>query len=406
MPAQRSSTPTRCRRAALALAVVVLGATAACGTTTTDPQATGSSTTSSLLAPWQGTLTTASLPAPVQALRSVTCVTADRCWAVGSTEAKATMPSGPVVVATTNGGTTWDVQALPPGVGYLSGIACSSTRDCTAVGQMGTTGMGPGAVLTTTDGGSAWTLQAVPTGTTDVTAVDCLTGRPCTALGTVAGRVTELSPVGAAGAWVAGGSLPAAASSATSLSCTDDDHCWATTSNTVDPAHAVGGIAVTADGGTTWTFQTVPVGTGALNAVACTPAPTGAPTSSSGGSAVTCTAVGTTSTVLSSARVGQGVVLTSTDGGVTWTSAPVPPTAADLLDVSCGAGPCVAVGDTVATTTQGGLVVLTPATGSTAAIWHRAVAAPVPLPLSGVSCVSLSACVVVGESISAHLTAS
>lgn len=80
------------------------------------------------------------------------------------------------------------------------------------------------------------------------------------------------------------------------------------------------------------------------------------------------------------------------------------PTAADLLDVSCTAGPCVAVGATVATSMEAGVVVLSPSAGSTVGTWHRAVTAPVPLPLTAVSCVSLSACVVVGESVSARLT--
>jgi hypothetical protein len=66
----------------------------------------------------------------------------------------------------------------------------------------------------------------------------------------------------------------------------------------------------------------------------------------------------------------------------------------------------VAVGDAAATTVQAGVVVLTPTDGATASIWRRAVTAAVALPLSGVSCVSLSACVVVGESVSARLTSS
>ncbi len=363
------------------------------------------------MAPWQGTLTTASLPMPVQTLRAVTCATAARCFAVGSTEATATVPSGPVLVATADGGRTWTPQTLPPGIGFLSDIACATARSCTAVGQSGGSGVGPGAVLTTTDGGSVWTSQAVPPGTTDVTAVDCLHAGRCTALGTVDAHVTTLSPTGPAGAWVAGGPLPPAASSATSLSCTDSRDCWATTSNAVDSAHAVGGIASTSDGGATWASETVPAGTGALNSVTCSPAAaasTPSPTTASptAGVPATCTAVGTTSTLVNGARVGQAVILVSADGGVTWVSAPVPATAADLLDISCGAGPCVAVGDAVATTVQAGVVVLTPADGATAATWHRAVTAAVALPLAGVSCVSLSACVVVGESVSARLTSS
>ena len=409
MPATRSPRSTRGRRAGLVVGLLALGATAACGTTGSDTPANGiSTTTSTLLAPWQGTFTTSSLPAPVQTLRAVACASASRCFAVGSTAATATVPSGPVVMATTNGGRTWTLQSLPPGLGYLSGIACATARACTAVGQAGGTGVGPGAVVTTTDGGSTWTSQAVPTGTTDVTAVDCRPRGSCTALGTVDGHVATLAPAGAGGAWAVGGPLPPAASSATSLSCTDDEDCWATTSNAVDSAHAVGGIASTSDGGAAWAFETVPVGTGQLNAVTCSraSAPSTSTSTTTTGTAASCTAVGTTSTVINGTRVGQGIVLTSANGGVTWGSAPVSPTAADLLDVSCGAGPCVAVGSSVATAVQAGVVVLTPATGASAGIWRRAVTAPEALPLTGVSCVSLASCVVVGESVSARLTSS
>jgi hypothetical protein len=401
VPAPRASTLARGRHAALVVCVVVLGTAAGCRST---PSATGSpgsssSTSSTLAAPWQGTLVATGLPDPVQSLQGVSCADARHCWAVGSTVATSTAPSGPVLVASVNGGATWKVQPLPPGIGYLADIACATPRTCTAVGQAGGAGVGPGVVLTTTDAGSAWTSQPVPAGTTDVTAVSCRTGVRCTALGTVAGRVTALTPGGAGGAWVPRGPLPTAASVATSLACTDSLHCWATASDTTDPSHAVGSIDATTDGGTSWIPQTVPAGTGALNAVDCVPPATG-----SAGGSVTCTAVGTTSTVLNGTRTGQGLVLTS-GGGATWSTEPVPPGVADLLDVSCGAGPCVAVGATVGTAAQAGVVVLTPATGRSATIWRRSATVPVALPLTAVSCVSLAVCVVVGESVSARLVA-
>jgi len=128
------------------------------------------------------------------------------------------------------------------------------------------------------------------------------------------------------------GPPPTAASVATSLACTDSLHCWATASDTTDPSHAVGSIDATTDGGTSWIPQTVPAGTGAINAVDCVPPATG-----SAGGSVTCTAVGTTSTVINGTRTGQGLVLTS-GGGATWSTEPVPPGVADLLDVPWDVG--------------------------------------------------------------------
>jgi len=381
--------------------IVALGVTAGCGGTAGSPSsgsATGPSTT---LGPWQGALTTTTLPAPVQVLRSVACATAQRCWAVGSTLATSSAPAGPALVATIDGGGAWAVLTLPPTVGYLSGIACASTRSCTAVGQIGATGVGPGAILTTTNG-TAWVLQVVPTGTTDVTAVSCRANGGCTALGVVSGVVTTLVP-SHGGTWVAAGRLPAPASVATALSCTDATHCWATAAQAVDVGHEIGVIEVTSDGGTTWTPERVPVGTGALQGIDCTPATDATATAT--GTGASCTAVGTTATVLGGARTGQGVVLTTANGGGRWASATVTAVAADLLGVSCTAGSCVAVGTTAATAPQAGVVLLGGSADTAGGVWRRAVPVPVALPLTAVACVSLSACVVVGESVSAHLTA-
>jgi hypothetical protein len=394
------------RRTAILVVVVLLATTAACSTTPKGSPTGPSASATPSLSPWQGTLAATTLPSPVQALRGVACPAARRCWAVGSTFATSSAPAGAALLSTSDGGATWTEQTAPATVGYLSAIACSSTRTCTAVGQVGLTGVGPGAIVTTADGGSTWTLDAVPTGTTDVTAVDCRPTGSCMALGVVSGRVTTLTP-SPSGPWVAGGALPASASAATGLSCTDGTHCWATAAQLVDVGHVLGAIAATSDGGATWALEQVPVGTGALQGIACTPGskPTGTPADAAVTSGARCAAVGTTASVLGGPRSGQGVVLTSTDGGVTWKSAPVTPTAADLLGVSCTAGACVAVGTTVASTPQAGVLVLSGTAGTPGVAWRQAVTAPVALPLTAVDCVSLAACVAVGESGSVHLAA-
>lgn len=401
MPDKRSPTPATRRFLAMAVAAVALGATAACGGSMGSPSSGSTTGPSPSLGPWQGALTTTTLPAPVQTLRAVACATAQRCWAVGSTLATSSAPAGPALVATTDGGASWAVLTLPPTVGYLSGVACTSARSCTAVGQVGVTGVGPGAILTTTNG-TTWALQVVPPGTTDVTAVDCRVDGRCTALGVVSGVVSTLTP-SHAGTWVATGRLPAPASVATALSCTDATHCWATAAQSVDVGHVIGAIDVTSDGGATWAPQNVPVGTGALQGIDCTPGTDTTRTAT--GTGASCTAVGTTATVLGGARTGQGVVLTTANGGSRWAAAPVTAASADLLAVSCTAGPCVAVGTTAVTAPQAGVVILTGTAGASGGIWRQAVTAPVALPLTAVACVSLSACVVVGESVTAHLAA-
>jgi hypothetical protein len=59
----------------------------------------------------------------------------------------------------------------------------------------------------------------------------------------------------------------------------------------------------------------------------------------------------------------------------------------------------------VAAVPDSGVVVVAQSTGTAPSAWARARTDTVPLPLAGVSCTSLSACVVVGESVSAHLAA-
>ncbi len=402
------------RRLAPVAALLALVSTAACGSGTTStsgsPSGGGAPTASQPLAPFVGAFAGVALPAGIQSLQDVDCPSAIRCWAVGSTLGTGKAPSAAAVVTTTTGGATWTVQPVPPTVGYLTGIACPTTRSCTAVGQMGTDGAGPGAVLTTVNAGATWTLQVVPAGTSDVTAVACPSAGRCTALGNVAGRVTTLAPGAPGTPWVVGGALPATVASATGLSCLTVRRCWATVISPVDVGHATGAVATTTDGGATWTTQSVPPGTGALQGIDCTATdvsdPTGSTSASSAGTArVACAAVGTTATATGATRTGQGLVLTTTTGGVIWTQASVTAASAALLAVSCGAGPCVAVGSTVPTAPQAGLVLLTGSPGAGSSGWRKAAVAAVPLPLTGVSCRSLSSCVVVGESVSAHLTA-
>jgi photosystem II stability/assembly factor-like uncharacterized protein len=358
----------------------------------------------------------------------VSCASAHRCWAVGSTVGVGGGPNGAVVVATTDGGAVWTIQPIPTSVGFLSDISCGSVHDCAAVGQSGQTGDGPGVVIVTDDGGATWTIQPIPPGTTEVGTVACGTDLHCIAIAASGGRLVALVSIHPGVPWVAGGTLPGTATTATALACTADRDCWATLDST-GGAQSTGSVVRTTDDGTTWDPLPTPAGIGQLNDLSCVapavalpavrPAstPPGAGTSAAPPRGTTvpgppapaalagigCVAVGTTSTAVDGARTGQGVVLTTSDGGATWTRPPASAVPADLLSVTCDAGPCVAVGSTVASSPLAGVVLLTPTAGTTPAAWLRATAVRVALPLAGVSCVSLSACVAVGVSMTAHL---
>ena len=62
-----------------------------------------------------------------------------------------------VIVATTNGGTSWTAQHVTGGsTPQLSGISCPTATDCMAVGSTGASVPGSGVVVTTSDGGTTW----------------------------------------------------------------------------------------------------------------------------------------------------------------------------------------------------------------------------------------------------------
>ena len=416
---------------------------------------TGSAVPSTIApgSPWVGTLDNATLPAPVNSLTGVDCVSALRCWAAGSTLGTAGAPNGAAVVTTVDGGATWTIQPIPSAVGYLSDISCSDRHYCAAVGQVTQTSDGQGAIITTSDGGSTWTAATVPSTVSDVTAIDCQADRRCMAIGTVAAGSAALVSSAPGAAWTQQGTLPAGLNGASGISCPDSHDCWVTISQAVDVDHVTGQVALTVDGGSTWSTTATPKTVGYLNDIVCargTAGQTGPPSTSTttsvpgsntttvpgstttsvpgstttsvpgsttttpppptsttttvpaGVSGTWCVAVGTTASTGTGTRTGHGVILTTTDGGTLWSSQVVSPTSASLMGVSCPAfKTCVAVGSAVGLAPEAGLSILTGPVGHP---WKRAAAVTSPQALTAVSCLSLSDCVLVGESISQHLS--
>jgi hypothetical protein len=406
--------------------------------------------------PWVGTLASVTLPAPVNSLTAVTCASALRCWAVGSTVGTAGAPNGAAVITTTNGGSTWVVQTIPTTVGYLSGISCSDRKHCTAVGQVSQTSNGQGAIIATADGGATWTAATVPAGILDVTAVNCQPSQRCLAIGISAAGTVALISSPARPSWAQQGALPPNLTGATGISCPDSQHCWVTIHQVIDVDHVAAQVAFTTDGGATWGTTAAPKAVGYLNGIVCsrgagganglpftsTTATTAAPTTASGAtppvsgggttttagatttsastttttpppsttttaptgvSGTWCVAVGTTASTVTGTRTGHGVILTTTDGGSSWSPERVSPTSAALMGVSCTAvNACVAVGSAVGLAPEAGLSILT---GPDSHPWNKAATVTAPQVLTAVSCISLARCVLVGESISQRLVA-
>lgn len=190
---------------------------------------------------------------PIDAdLSSISCPTRSDCWAVAS------YPSS-VVLATTNGGTTWQVEYSKGNVpaGDYSGpspmaISCPTSTTCVAVGA---------ALLTTSDGGVTWTQRSIRDLATYIAlySVSCATSVDCWA-GAYNGSILASADGGST--W-SPRYTPAPATAATlgGISCPTAADCVAVGNP--------GTVVSTNDGGSTWSYQQLPA-TG-LTAVTCVP---------------------------------------------------------------------------------------------------------------------------------------
>lgn len=335
-------------------------------------------------------------------LSGVACPTTSACWVVGD-QAGATPPA--VVFATRDTGHRWRRQSITPTAALglagtatlsLSAVSCADTRHCLAVGSV-TQPLPGGAVAVTADGGRTWGAGLGPPGDTALVAVQCSAPGTCVVLAVTGTDTFSATTTDGGATWQRGGTLPAGFDGASSLSCPTALTCAVAGYTATSPGHGVGVIAVTHDGGMTWSLATVPANTGVLHAVSC--------------DTTGCLAVGSSSTVITGVPSGTGAVLASADGGATFTTRPASPALDDGLGVDCappagrGAPPvCAAVGiafthaippvplsSVVATANPGGYVL-------------PLAARYVPSPLVAVTCPTAVRCVAAGGPVAATVT--
>ncbi len=302
---------------------------------------------------------------------SVSCADATHCWA---SAAAGTSGDESAILVTSNGGSSWTVQQMFPGVSGIS-LDCSSDSHCLAAGGGTASGSAP-LLLSTTDGGRTWSTQTAPGGNDVLDAMSCANALDCWLVG-------ELSQSGAdviwgttdgGGTWTIQNRAAITVSMGVGfgLSCPTAAHC------------VVGGVGAltTSDGGTSWQKHSVP---GELNVIDCPSVsdcvaegdvtsadPSNESTtlamSNDGGSTWTdvgvvggdvgvlgglscpttsdCVAVGSGYTpTTTSGEPSWGAVETTTDGGSTWSGTRLAQ-ASNLFAVSCAAGTsdCLAVG--------------------------------------------------------------
>ncbi len=223
-------------------------------------------------------------------LEGVTCPTATECLAVG-----AGTGGDAVVVQSTDGGLTWSVNytlaganngssSASPDLYNLDNVTCGTTLFCVAAGSAGTLSLtNPSAplLLETTDGGTTWTstvLPAVePAGSGYATVTDSSYGVACLPIVAIvqlasscqmSGWYTGYSAAGtpvssggyilgdASGSWtveyLSTPQPPGELGPVSGITCPTTTTCWA--------GSPQGGFLTTTDGGTTWSAVSPPLG--------------------------------------------------------------------------------------------------------------------------------------------------
>ncbi len=245
---------------------------------------------------------------------TVTCPTAAVCYVTADNAAGSSGPSvlGALYVST-NGATSWSALALPAGLTFTSQLTCVSAAVCAAGGV----DRGATVFAETTDGGHRWTVTTTGrTGT--LLQLSCLSARHCAALSVATSDVAALRggrrpprPLDehlaltsdGGGTWTQR-SLPRTVEFS-SVRCPAASSCVAVGFPAGARAKALGGVAVwTDDGGRRWWRASLPAGVGFSrhSDLACS-------------GVATCMAIATT-VVQSAARCVTGITSDSPSGAV------------------------------------------------------------------------------------------
>ncbi len=270
----------------------------------------------------------------------------------------------------------------------LTGISCPTAQLCMAVGLSGSAS--EGIVLITNNGGASWAAGAIPAGATVITSVECPSAIDCTVIATDGTTSWSAHSVDFGRQWVRGGSLPAGLQDAGSLTCVTGGSCLVAGFTAATAGHGQGAIVISADGGTTWTAANVPANTGLLQSVVC-------------GTVTSCIAAGTTSTTVSAVVPARGEMLTSQDGGQTWTPSAARPSIDDIYGVAC---PSPLICAMVGTKWVGSPAIGTGAVAQSRNSGESFIASTTeytPLPLTALDCPTTRSCIAVGGNTLAQI---
>jgi photosystem II stability/assembly factor-like uncharacterized protein len=122
-------------------------------------------------------------------VQGISCISSSECWIDGVISNSGT----PIILQTTDGGSSWSTEATLPSGDSFYDISCPSASDCWIVGTDSTTDSG--VMLATADGGTAWNAGVVPSAAEDINALSCAAPYICSAVSSTSSGVVMLGTV-------------------------------------------------------------------------------------------------------------------------------------------------------------------------------------------------------------------
>ena len=223
---------------ALAVTSVQCASSSDCTAIVSDGTSTWSAHSADFGQTWQRE---GNLPSLFLAGNGISCRAGGSCLVAGYVPISNGHGEGAVSVSG-DGGQTWTLATVPPGLGVLQSAACLSTSTCLAAGTTTTTVSdvvpAKGELLRSSDGGHTWVPSSGALPVDDVYGIACPSARQCAVVGT---RWTGFPAIGtgAVAQSVNGGGTFRASSSAyvpitlTALSCPGTAGCIAVGGHTV-----------------------------------------------------------------------------------------------------------------------------------------------------------------------------
>ncbi len=377
------------------------------------------------------TLSTSDIP-----LVTMSCVNgsgAVSCWTTGN-------QYGVIIYTTSNGGSSWSTQTNPPNAASISSISCPSTTSCFAAGQISNGNYPNSGAIFALSGGS-WSTSFQSSPWYSIAGISCVSSTDCVATGLWSWNSTFASQDGAVltwngTSWSVGISVSGASVSntmpgsmqdggATAVSCPTATSCFATGSEGVIGTQNGGStwsqlyfiprqggangandgitscvsseicfwapgddvVYKTTDGGQAWVPEALP-STFSIS-MSQTDGPVNGVNALSCADALDCTLGGNIDSTSNSSQ--EGVILSTADGGTTWSLVSASPTLAGMLDMACPAGSAWCIWTGASPYGSEGGYSGTPASGATLPgvsdyLWNS------------VSCPNASDCWIVGQS--------